>query len=345
MPLNLNKTYRYQLLDKCLRDSTRLFTMEKLKDACNSSLRRKGLKGCSLRTYQNDIKLLQEPPFEMELDASALENGYYQYADSSQKLPLLDLSKEEKNALEKTIEVLGPICKGSCNSQYLWMYHCLRQLQQGNELDLDESNISFGVNEDFTGMKFFSKAMDVVSLRKPVELHYKPYTDVGELVFHLFPYHLRQYNNRWFLLGKAEEREGISNFALDRIIDIKPWKTNFESSDVDFFDYFFNIVGVSVPEDAKVEEIKLKISNSRFPYLDTKPIHGSYKELKSERTDTYHVIRLELAVNNEFIALLLSLGPDAEVLSPQWLRDTIAEKASELYKKYYPAQKTCAEKQ
>lgn len=38
---------------------------------------------------------------------------------------------------------------------------------------------------------------------------------------YLRPYHLRQYNNHWFLFGKSEEREGLTNLALDCILSIK----------------------------------------------------------------------------------------------------------------------------
>lgn len=344
MPLNKNRNFRLQVLDKCLRDPVHSYTMQELLRVCNKALVRNGYPTVKLRTMQLDVKSLLQPPFNMVLDAKSWLAGCYRYADRNQKLDLLNLSNEEKCALERTVEILGPICKNSHNSQYLWMYHCLCQLQQGNAIYLDESNISFGANEDFTGMMFFSKAMEIVTLKEPVVLRYKPYVD-KELEFHFHPYHLRQYNNRWFLMGKAEEREGITNFALDRITDISTWRTAFIPTDVDFSEYFYDVVGVSVPEGVEPEEIKLRISNSRFPYLDTKPIHGSYKEIAAERTDTHHVIQLNLIVNNEFTAILLSLGPDAEVLSPQWLRDRIAEKVSELNNIYHPAQETCAKKQ
>lgn len=47
-----------------------------------------------------------------------------------------------------------------------------------------------------------------------------------------------------------------------------------------------------------------------------------------------HVVRLHLIVNRELVQLLLSFGPDVEVLAPQTLRDTLAEKthrANEIY--------------
>lgn len=35
------------------------------------------------------------------------------------------------------------------------------------------------------------------------------------------PYHLKQYNNRWFLIGKQSDYDGLTNYAIDRIDGIK----------------------------------------------------------------------------------------------------------------------------
>lgn len=338
MPLDKNKILRYQIIDKCLRDTTRRYKMADLREYCNKALRRNGYKECSLRTIQNDVKALQGEPYCMELDAVDAEMGYYTYYDRSQPLPLFMLSDEEKSALQKTLDTLEPVCKYSKNSQLLWMYHCLRQLQMGNALDLCESNISFGGNEDFKGMDFFSQAMEAVAMRKPLIVGYCPYCEAEPQAIHLHPYHLRQYNNRWFLFGKAEEREGLTNLALDRIQSMKAWNTAFVPTDIDFSDYFYDVVGVTVNDEMQPQRILLKVNNRRYPYLDTKPFHGSYREVKEMQGDDYHIVEFIVVVNNELTAQLLSYGADVEVLEPSCLRESMANLARRLYANYQPMQ-------
>lgn len=111
MPLNKNRNFRLQVLDKCLRDPVHSYTMQELLRVCNKALVRNGYPTVKLRTMQLDVKSLLQPPFNMVLDAKSWLAGCYRYADRHQKLDLLNLSNEEKCALERTVEILGPICK------------------------------------------------------------------------------------------------------------------------------------------------------------------------------------------------------------------------------------------
>lgn len=335
MPLDKNKVLRYQIIDKCLRDTAHRYKMTDLHEYCNKALLRNDLKPCALRTIQDDIKKLRGEPYSIVLDPVAEKEGYYTYYDRSQSFNLTSLSDEEKSALQKTIDLLEPVCKYSHNSQHLWMYHCLRQLQMGNALDLCDSNISFGGNEDFKGMEFFSQVMEAVSMRKPLIVEYHPYFE-DSVAFHLHPYHLRQYNNRWFLFGKSEEREGLTNLALDRILSIKTWKNTFIPTDIDFTDYFYDVVGVSVNDEMQPHRILLKVSNRQFPYIDTKPFHGSYREIKEMQGDDYHIVEFNMAINYELTSQLLSYGAEIEVLEPTCLRETMANLARMLHSNYQP---------
>lgn len=335
MPLDKNKVLRYQIIDKCLRDSAHRYKRADLLEYCNKALRRNGYMECSIRTIQNDVKALQGEPYNMVLDPVEAARGYCTYYDRTQPLQLTTMSDEEKKALQKTIEMIEPDCKYSKNSQLLWMYHCLRQLQMGNAMDLCESNISFGGNEDFKGMEYFSQVMESVSMRKPLIVEYHPYFE-DSVTFHLHPYHLRQYNNRWFLFGKSEEREGLTNLALDRILSIKAWKTTFIPTDIDFTDYFYDVVGVTVNDEMQPQRILLKVSNRQFPYIDTKPFHGSYREIKEMQGEDYHIVEFNMAINYELTSQLLSYGAEVEVLEPTCLRETMANLARRLYSNYHP---------
>lgn len=61
------------------------------------------------------------------------------------------------------------------------------------------------------------------------------------------PYHLKQYNNRWFLIAKRKDFDKMSNYAIDRIKEIKETTKVFEplDDDFDFEEFFSDVVGVS----------------------------------------------------------------------------------------------------
>jgi predicted DNA-binding transcriptional regulator YafY len=92
------------------------------------------------------------------------------------------------------------------------------------------------------------------------------------------------------------------------------------------------VIGVSIPIDSKIETILLKIDNSLWPYVKSKPIHGSQKK-KTENQDGV-LIELCLIVNYELVSLLASFMDRVEVLRPQGLRDDLNLRCAATLKKY-----------
>ena len=127
--------------------------------------------------------------------------------------------------------------------------------------------------------------------------------------------------------------------ALDRIVNFEQLHRPFIENTIieDFDDYFYDIVGVSFPPDAKVEKVVLKFSAHRFPYIQAKPIHGSQRTL-SENDGT---IQLNIIPNRELESIILSFGDDVEVLLPSSLRNAIATKIKKSCKKYETMQNDC----
>jgi predicted DNA-binding transcriptional regulator YafY len=100
---------------------------------------------------------------------------------------------------------------------------------------------------------------------------------------------------------------------------------------IDFEEYFEDAIGVTV-DGIEVEKIILKIDIQTWPYIETKPFHGSQKVL--ERHENYIIIELQLKVNFELETLILSRGEVIEVLSPEHLRNKIKSRLDKLFLKY-----------
>jgi uncharacterized protein YacL len=56
--------------------------------------------------------------------------------------------------------------------------------------------------------------------------------------------------------------------------------------DYDFEDYFYDVVGVSVP-DLPIERVELMVKKRRYPYIKTKPLHCTQKHIKEKDTEDY----------------------------------------------------------
>lgn len=97
---------------------------------------------------------------------------------------------------------------------------------------------------------------DNISNQVVIKLQYHTFTDkeTREICFH--PYLLKQYNNRWYLIGAADDDGKILNFALDRIdvvtalpeMKYKPYNENLAER-------FEDIIGVTLYEDRDIKHI------------------------------------------------------------------------------------------
>lgn len=76
----------------------------------------------------------------------------------------------------------------------------------------------------------------------------------------------------------------------------------------------------------------LKISESLWPYIETKPIHGSQKIIN--RNEEYVDIELELILNYELESVILSHGEKIEVLEPLVLKYKIKSRIEEAFRNY-----------
>ena len=108
----------------------------------------------------------------------------------------------------------------------------------------------------------------------------------------------------------------------------------FIDTDIDFDEYFDEIVGVSNYKNSSVEKVLLKIDNKSIDYIRTKPLHGSQIELKNMNKAEYSCIQLKVKVNTELKMLLFSYSDAIEVLKPAWLRDFFAKRIKKMSKLY-----------
>ena len=116
-----------------------------------------------------------------------------------------------------------------------------------------------------------------------IKLSYHTFSDetIRSIVFH--PYLLKQYNDRWYLLGAADIDMVILHFPLDRIDNVEPLpERKYVNCTDDLSERFEDIVGVTYYKDLPVEHILCWVSDKSKGYIETKPIHGSYTPQKGE---------------------------------------------------------------
>jgi predicted DNA-binding transcriptional regulator YafY len=172
--------------------------------------------------------------------------------------------------------------------------------------------------------EWFRPIFEAIVNKRVIEITYHPFCkDIRSVV--VYPYHLKQYNNRWFLIAKRIESEVFSNFAIDRIenVEEKPIKYIPLDSDFDFDEFFGDVVGVSIT-DSPVMDLVLHINDNAIGYIATKPLHESQTQPK-QLNDGRWEIHLKVKDNYELRALIRSFGESIEVVAPDGFRQKIED--------------------
>ncbi len=342
MATNKHAVIRYQALDKCFSNFGRRFYIDDLIEACNNAIYEfSGSEdGIKRRQLFEDIKFMEsEVGYSIELDK--LGDGkkkYYRYSDKNFSINKQPLSQTEAEQLKDTIMMLNRF-KGL--PQFDWMEEVLTRFEDTFKLKANvDSVVCFEQNPYLRGIEHFTALFNAIINRQVLKIEYRPAFGDSKY-YNIHPYFLKQYNNRWFLFGlsQGKEKNILMNMAIDRIVSFEPMHhvAYIENNDIDFTEYFDDVIGVTVPNDKPIEKICLRIDKARYSYIESKPIHPT--QTVKEKNEEYAVIELKLILNYEFETLLLGFADSVEILEPQSLRDTISSRARKVVEKNF----SCAE--
>lgn len=330
MATNRHANLRYEALDKCLSNFSRKYYIEDLHRACCTYLENELGKPVTVSTRQiyADMETMKNS-LSMQAPIEAYWDGnrkYYRYSEKG--FSIVDLTDEELMELEATIRTITSF-KGM--PQFDWMWDIIAKLKKKYKFKgTDKTVLLFDSNIDLKGLDKFKDLFGYIVNEQPIIINYQPFNKPSyEILIH--PYYLKQYNNRWFLLGLSEGHTDLSVYPLDRIVDIKNTEESFIKNTIlnDPEEFFYDVIGVTTKKDMKVEIVKLKFSKERFPYIVAKPIHPSMHIYEAEQTVTINV-----KLNKELVSLILSFGNDVEVIEPQRLKEKICESIVNSCKKY-----------
>ena len=338
MATNKNATIRYQALDKCFRNPGRKYFIDDLLEACNQALLDydPDSTGIQLRQLREDISFMRDPigydaPIEAIPDP---KKCYYRYSDLNYSITNQPLNEQEAQQLKESLLTLSRY-KGL--PQFEWVEEMAARLEQTFHLKTEENILSFEENQYLTGREHIGDIYNAIVNQRVLKIAYKPFKADNELNFELHPYHLKQYNNRWFLFGLNNEYLNLTNLALDRIQNFTECNIEYIKNDkIDFNEYFDDVIGVSVNVEKPTEKVVIKVDAEQLPYIVSKPIHGSQKIKWSNEGEAF--VELELQLNFELEALLFSFGEKIEVIHPESLRDGLMKRVKALLNKYNSSQ-------
>ena len=323
MAINKNALLRYQTLDKCFANSGRKYYIKDLLETVNHALLdyNPDSSGIQKRQLWEDIKFMKSDagysaPIETVREG---KKAFYRYQETSFSINNSPLNSTEAEQLKSAISVLQ---RFEGTPGFEWVSEINPMIN--SQFDLQDSNVkamSFESNIDYTGYEHISPLFNAIINKRVLKINYQPYVKESfTLTFH--PYYLKQYNNRWFLLGRNDSNDHNKwNMPLDRIESIEELDAEYVESKTDWEDYFYDVIGVTVIEDSVAEEVELIFSKEQAPYVMTKPFHPSQKAKLLDSGELS--VRIKVKLNFELEMKILSYANNVVVTKPTELRDKI----------------------
>ena len=144
-------------------------------------------------------------------------------------------------------------------------------------------------------------------------VHKKYWDEIGS-VKKVKPYAIKEFKNRWYLIGLEIINNQIRTFGLDRISEIEVAKTKFMSPAKNTISELFRHSFGIIYNDSLPQKIILQVSNFQTNYLKSLPLHASQKIVSENQN--YSIIELFIHATHDFKMEILSLGNEVTVLEP-----------------------------
>lgn len=246
----------------------------------------------STRTFQRDLE-----------DIRSLYNLDIQY-NFSKKVYYLDNDDQQDTMKERILEAFDTFNALNVTDRISKYIHFEKRRPQGTE------NL-YGLIHAIKNTKCitftYAKFWDDYTTKRTIE-----------------PYALKEFSNRWYVMGKDLKDGSIKTFALDRLSDFQILNTAFVyPTNFNIEKHFEFCFGIISPNDEKPQKITLSFDAHQGKYIKTLPLHATQHIIKDTKDELQ--IELTLCITHDFIMEVLSYGDTVEVLEPQQLIDEIKQ--------------------
>jgi predicted DNA-binding transcriptional regulator YafY len=325
MPVNRNALIRYKTIDKCLQNRYRRWTLEDLIDACSDTLYEyEGIdKGVSKRSVQADIQIMRSDKLGYNAPIIVVDRKYYTYEDPDYSITNIPLSEHDLGMLYESIEFMKQFQGFSHFQQLDGMVQKLEDHIYAQKTNT-KPVIDFEKNENLKGLEYLDRLYKAIINKKAIKIKYQSFKARVPNTFDFHPYLLKEFRNRWFVIGIKKKNEGILNLALDRILEVNDSEKYLIETDFRPEEHFKNAIGVSISENVPVDEVVFFVNHTHAPYIETKPLHPSQKIISRDHFGVTFSIQVQH--NYELEKDILGLGEHVKIIKPERLKRKIKER-------------------
>lgn len=325
---------RYKTIDQCLQNRFRKWTLEDLIEKVSDALYEyEAIEGVSKRTIQSDIQLMRSDKLGYNAPIVVKERKYYCYDQPDYSITKVPIKGAD---VEKMKEIVGILKQFDGFSYFEEMGEMLSKLENSlYRSSHDRRNlIQFETNALLRGIEHIYPLYQAISKPSTLLVEYQSFKAQAPQYQIYYPYLLKEYRNRWFLIVKAKNGINLLNLALDRIISFQqlPNEPFVPYDGVDFEKYYSDLLGVTKNEKERAQKVILHIDPKNAPYIKTKPLHASQTILKEDETGM--LFRIDVVLNFELEREILGFGEFMQVIGPRFLKSRIAKRVAAAHLHY-----------
>ncbi|UIR55551.1 WYL domain-containing protein [Sphingobacterium sp. SRCM116780] len=336
MSINKLALIRYKTIDNCLCQRHRKWTLDDLIEKVSENLYElEGIhNGISRRTIQGDIQLMRSNKLGYNAPIIVTDRKFYSYADSKYSISNSPITSLDMEKMKEAVDLLKHL---NGFSYFDEMSDMIVRLE--NNLIKSEGAqkpvVQMESNKLLKGLNWITIIHHAIREEIPLLITYKSFKSLGGTQAVYYPYLLKEYRNRWFLICKPKKGTLLLTLALDRIEDIDEMaKAGFIPYEgIDFERYFADTIGVTKTQKDRGQKVILKIDAYNAPYVETKPIHSSQQIIDKDDNGCI-LIRLDVVLNFELEREILGFGENMEVIAPRHLRERIKRRIEKNLKQY-----------
>ena len=320
MSVNKLALIRYKTIDECLKNRFRNWTLDDLIDKVSDVLYDyEGIdSGISKRTIQLDIQNMRSEKLGYNAPIIVVDRKFYTYEDENFSITKSPINNAD---MEKMKEIVSVLKQFNGFNYFDEMSDMIIKLENNlNKSSKKTKNyIQFVNNKLLKGLEKTNPLYQAILNQKPLLIEYKSFKAQASQEQIYFPYLLKEYRNRWFLICKPKSQNHLIKLALDRIENFEFLeKEHFVVYDrVDFDTYFDDVIGVTKTLRDQSQKVIFIIDKQNAPYVKTKPFHLSQEIISDDEDGT--TFSIQVVLNFELEREILGFGENIKIISPRLL--------------------------
>lgn len=177
-------------------------------------------------------------------------------------------------------------------------------------------HISFDSGGELKGVENLKPLLQAITENRKIGFRHTNFQTGKSRKITLKPYLLKEYQNRWYIVGILGNLKELRTFGVERIDNLEIKSETFQQiKNINAPEVFSHTIGVY--SEGAPQTIVLSFTPAQGKYVKTLPLHSSQKITIDD--DSECRVTLNVVPNYELTQQILKHGETVKVIGPSWL--------------------------